>query len=1722
MKIAIYFVLIFTPSARAVDCVCPPGKWYYYHCGATTDAWCSDCNKYPPWGKYWTGPGSHEGGGNDCPVADCTNTPANGNYFSNHGGSNPTGCQHWVCDNIAGEYYTGAGATSSSSCPKAACTNSVVGKYFTSTWTTSATGCTHGACTNAANGQTYTGSGGTNSTGCPVASCSSAVVGQYYTTPNSCAVAACDSPSGQYWTLGGGTTATSCGTSSCNNALANQYYTSHGGTSPTACNRASCTTATAKQYYSRNTATTPAPGTDTCPVTTCTNTPPNGFYWSQGGGTTPTSCLHSLCNNALANNQYYSGHGDVSAAGCAKATCTNTLPHGSYWSNNGFANATNCSHTPCSNKPQNSTYVPNAVNLNPTCAFLCDAGFSLNPVTQTCPTCPQGTFSSSPGSVCTPCIQGVHYPNTNAFVRSTQANTRCDWDCVGGFIRAPDGTTRCLSVSSTLSDSLVLQAFAIVHDETPTQHLLRLVNISSDHQTTETIFAYNKTDYALALPTVHRTASFLYVADGPSLSRVSKISLIRPFNSTPTPLAGSYTTAGSAVGLASQARFSGISRIATTDEADFIVVIDQNYQRLTKIDEITGQTTLLLSLPATQAVTDVKLVYNGNFAYLALYQGSNFDGTWRSPHFTCPAGKYYSESAKACKVICPLSQYDNGGTCAFCEFPVRGNCGRITNAATGSSNEFPVILTPYSNNFACVNSAGTSVSRTTCYPSQAGTSTNCVENCYTLYHAVDYFTQFTIPNWAPLGSSAPKRPLYTIDYSVPVRPVQLSFALTYSETSAQRFTIQYSENNGVYYGFTFSPPCYPSCKLGFYVSNLPYRSPKRFWRLGYADDCTGTLAKIHDFAYNVECQPGSYTEHSSKPRYCLKCPPGTFSTYAGATTCTHCPAGTSGNGLWGQSSHLAACTPLTWSLIKLDLNTLQNTTIAGGGTNATDSSGSDVQFWPILAIACTNDYEYIYVLHQHPTDASAGLLRRVHIVTGEVKTLLSSPLLLSSSWTSAHASLSLERIWVLAPPQRSFYQVILFPNNNTAALEIQYGSASRSGSVDDTNLGPQHVESFTSPLSFSVWKCRRDGQDCFSNWEVASPCQPGTSSVLGRPCLPCDRGTFAPALQSSACAACPLATYADARGADSCIPCARSYHYPTHAAINSTSPTRTRCDYACDAGYNRVFASQTSDDCVNFNNSRALLAFATTVSKANLTRSEIDRLGTAVSRALNIPKSRLSTMLSRPSHALNMSAPTPASARRLLASPAQETTVYFVVHASPPSPAASRRLLQQQLEGDSYDTNTLYLVLESDTSQEAYSLANQVNSTEFQALLAQACAEQNVSTATVDQQSVQYLNIQPPEPTTMTTTPAPTTSTTTTPDPTTSTTTTAAPTTTTAAPTTSSTTAAPTTTTAAAPTTSSTTTEAPTTSSTTTAAPTTSSTTTAPPTTSSTTTAPPTTSSTTAAPTTTAAPPPRNCTRGVHYPMNAALVNTTDPASPICNFNCDPGYNLLVTNATRDCVLLNTSKPLFTFTITIPLASLTPQQITAYTLAVARALGISPARLTPLLRKPQLPQASRRRLLSESNSTCIQFIVDIDHADAESQPANTSANRRRLLSTITESYILYAVDALALELLYALAMEITTDSFQARVNQAAQDLNLAPAIVDPASVEMINAPQIAQETPIQTTQATQTPAPPAPPAPPPALRSSANSTSPHPALLTLATLFALAYILPVGDADYYD
>jgi len=275
--------------------------------------------------------------------------------------------------------------------------------------------------------------------------------------------------------------------------------------------------------------------------------------------------------------------------------------------------------------------------------------------------------------------------------------------------------------------------------------------------------------------------------------------------------------------------------------------------------------------------------------------------------------------------------------------------------------------------------------------------------------------------------------------------------------------------------------------------------------------------------------------------------------------------------------------------------------------------------------------------------------------------------------------------------------------------------------------------------------------------------------------------------------------------------------------------------------------------------------------------------------------------------------------------------------------------------------------------------------------------------------------------------------------------------------------------------------------------------------------------------------------RGIDYPYNATLV---DPGSPLCNFTCDAGFNLLVTSAARDCVPLNTSKPLFTFSVSLPICFLTPEQLQAYTLAIARALGVSPTRIAAFMAPPvhTATSVARRLLDSElpANTTTIQFVVEIPDFSPpppppQPPPQNASAELphtgRRLLSDCALIHpairrLLYDCDLTlaaqidAVGLLYALAAEIATDAFQARVNQALQDLGLAAAVVDTQSVEFHNVP------PPKTAPPPPTPAPP-PPIFLPQYSSAtpANATLPPPALLALLALFALAYALPVAD-DY--
>jgi hypothetical protein len=229
---------------------------------------------------------------------------------------------------------------------------------------------------------------------------------------------------------------------------------------------------------------------------------------------------------------------------------------------------------------------------------------------------------------------------------------------------------------------------------------------------------------------------------------------------------------------------------------------------------------------------------------------------------------------------------------------------------------------------------------------------------------------------------------------------------------------------------------------------------------------------------------------------------------------------------------------------------------------------------------------------------------------------------------------------------------------------------------------------------------------------------------------------------------------------------------------------------------------------------------------------------------------------------------------------------------------------------------------------------------------------------------------------------------------------------------------------------------------------------------------------------------PRQCEQGVDYPLNSTRTTSANPL--LCNFTCDPGFNFLVTETTTECVQFNVSKPLFVFSINVPVSSLTRKQISDYTAAVIRALGVDAARVTPLLKLPVLPvfaaapHANRRRLLQHdvrSELFHLKFAIEMHEAPPhfEAHKSPRQSQRRKLLAALPETTLFFAINEIALNFFYAFALEVMSTSFQTRINQALADLGLGPAVVNTRSLELINAPPMPT-----TTAATTTTAPPPP------------------------------------------
>lgn len=205
----------------------------------------------------------------------------------------------------------------------------------------------------------------------------------------------------------------------------------------------------------------------------------------------------------------------------------------------------------------------------------------------------------------------------------------------------------------------------------------------------------------------------------------------------------------------------------------------------------------------------------------------------------------------------------------------------------------------------------------------------------------------------------------------------------------------------------------------------------------------------------------------------------------------------------------------------------------------------------------------------------------------------------------------------------------------------------------------------------------------------------------------------------------------------------------------------------------------------------------------------------------------------------------------------------------------------------------------------------------------------------------------------------------------------------------------------------------------------------------------------------------------------------------------------------------------------MPVSILTEAQLQAYTAAVAKALGVSTSMVAPYVKTQA--GAQRRRLLSAPAAafTVLDFAV---YAPFKPSATLRGGSRSLLQDPLGDMVLTFAVLSEPFEFLVALAGEISAQSFQSNLNVALRELGLAPAVVDPGSVQFFNVPpsQSAQQPRQTTPTARPRVTTPAPDQPPPAFSGGQAQKDDLDAtagvLVGFLTLLALAYILP-SDCD---
>ena len=879
----------------------------------------------------------------------------------------------------------------------------------------------------------------------------------------------------------------------------------------------------------------------------------------------------------------------------------------------------------------------------------------------------------------------------------------------------------CIPPTSFESDVLVVQAFAVVLDDAGGHTLVRLCNLSTAHQTTETIANISRSAYALASAALHPSGAILYVADG---TQIMSLNLTRPFSSALTVLAGGSAAGNQDAVLGVASTFSGITKLVAAQDGATLFVVDQSRTVVRTVQTDTGQTRLRWST-ATQLVWDIDVPRDGSVVLMAV--SDNAQAAWKLQSFSATSMQSpYSKQSTSTSSLMPSPD----------QSPAPSPASSAMRSAREQSQNSRRLLasSPATTDVAVFGSARIYAVATSA--DQAGNTIAYVFTSASLYSvSLATGTAALVLSDARLASVS--------SASTAVFPGRVwalsSTARAFYQLSNGTFENQFgsSARAGAADDTTRGALHYESFASPVALAVWRPRKP------GY--DCVSSNETVSPCDRGRASQGSlpcllcarGYASSQLAAAECSPCPSGTYADQSGSLACTPCPAPSCGPAQYysqcgGDSG--GACAPCQRDCPADQFR--QNCSGYSQGNCAPcqppPASGKYFSGTSECAVSdCANapppGFFWSgpgYLNGTCPTSAcppkpAAGYFTQACSYRcwdgyggaqcgpcgqGNFSTYPGTPACARcprGTFSSAQASAACQPCppGSACPSEGSQAPSQCGPGTFSASQAASACSACPPGSYSPQN-STACAQCALGQIA-NVSSCSSCAAGTFS----ASPadtacaqCAPGSVSAEARTsCTACDPGTFANASQ---CSQCPAGTFSAAAAATACASCVQGVHYPANSTLVQ-APQARACDFQCGAGLTRV-VELPFDACANLF-ARPSFAFVLRVQAAELLAAQVQWYRQLVSTLLGISQARIRVARANPRRSLQ----------------------------------SSRRLLQQDQD--------LYMAIESDSDNITIILAKEILKYEFQLLVTQQIMASSPpqAPATVLTTSLDYLVIAP-------------------------------------------------------------------------------------------------------------------------------------------------------------------------------------------------------------------------------------------------------------------------------------------------------------------------------------------------------------------------------------------